>query len=180
MTTGQGWRVNRPGAALRGKACLLMGLILVLASCVMLPRSRTRVFLADPPPQAGRWVVGSMIVDHRTASELIRTMLEDCLLPISRANGLPLVEGAEGDFLLDIRLTEREIARDLDMVNAMSLTLTIRRREGERLAATVLYSEESRESLASLYHLHLVIDALMKSLAKELKARATLDRAAAG
>ena len=178
--TGQGWRVNGSGAAARGKACLLMGVMLVLASCVMLPRSRTQVFLADPPPRAGRWAVGSVIVDHRTASELIRTMLEDCLLPISRANGLPLVEGAEGDFLLDIRLTEREIARDLDMVTVMSATLTIRQGSEERLAATVLYSEESRESLASLYHLQSVIDALMKSLAKELKARAAGDQAAAG
>lgn len=154
-----------PAAA---RASLLAAAAILLSTCAALPRARAEVFLGESPPGTGPWVMGVVTVDHRTAEEEIREMLEDLLLPLARGKGLPVIEGTDGEYLLEARLVERELARDLDIVNAISVTLTVREAAGGRLAATAIYSEESRRSLASSYHLHEVLDRLLRALAERL------------
>ena len=149
---------------------------LLLFSCAAMPRARTQVYLSDTPPGSGSWTVAAIAVDHRTAADQIRVMLDDLLLPVSRSHGLPLVPEARGDFGLDVRVVERDFSRGLDMLNAMSVTLTVRESDTGRVVATAVYSEESRESLASFYHLHAVLDRLMKALSEKLRARVSRGR----
>lgn len=165
---------RRPGCCAGAVALPGAGLaaaILLLASCAGLPRSRTEVFLEGQHLSPGPWTVSAVSVDHRTAESQVRAMLADLLLPVSRARGIPLADATQGDYLLELRLVERELARDLDIVNAMSVTVTIREASTGKRAATAVYSEESSRSLASSYHLHAVLDRLMKALAQELRRR---------
>lgn len=168
-----------PGGPAAACACLLAAAALLLSSCAAFPRARADVFLGESPPGPGPWVRGAVSVDHRTAEDEVRAMLEDLLLPLARGRGLPVTEGTEGEYLLEARLVERELARDLDIVNAISVTLTVRRAAGGRIAATAVYSEESRRSLASSYHLHEVLDQLLRALAGRLKVKAGAPQAGA-
>jgi hypothetical protein len=161
------------GHARPGAPALLAAGTLLLLSCAAMPRVRLQVYLADTPPGHGSWTVAGIEVDHRTAADQIRAMLDDLLLPVSRGSGLPLGEGAGGEFALEVRVVEREISRGLDMLNAMSVTLTVREAASGRVAATAVYGEESQESLASLYHMHAVLSRLMEALSRELRVRSS-------
>jgi hypothetical protein len=153
------------------RAIILLCVAFLLAACIMLPRKRIDVSLSSSAPLEGTWAVNTIEVDHRTLADQIRRQLTDLLLPSFRAHGLPLtdgaVENADAAFLVDIRLTEREITRDLDAVNALSVTVVVREKGSDRQAATVLYSEESKESFASPYHLHAVMDDVLDALARK-------------
>lgn len=169
---GQLTRARRAG---RGLQCLGLALMSItmsaLASCAMLPRSRVDVSLLEEASLAGDWAVNAIEVDHRTLGEQIRRDLTGILFSAFRAHGLPLLDpstgGADADCLIDVRLVEREIARDLDVVNAMSMTISIREKAGARQAAAILYSEESKDSFASAYHVQAVLDVVLKSLARK-------------
>jgi hypothetical protein len=109
----------------------------------------------------------------RSLAGQIRAQLGDMLLPAFRRRGLPLEEGSPGGSAcrVDLRIVEREIARDLDAVNALSFTLVVREKSTGRCAATVLYSEESRETFASPYHLHAVLDLVLGALERATSQR---------
>jgi len=49
----------------------------------------------------------------------------------------------------------------------LSVTVVVREKGSGRQAATVLYSEESKESFASPYHLHAVMDDVLDALARK-------------
>jgi hypothetical protein len=157
--------MDRSGGSSFGGAVLVGVALLVLASCMALPRKRVEVFLFDPLPAEGTWAVDVVEVDHRTMAEQIRRMLPQILSPLAREYDLPVAEGEDATLLVDLRLAERELPRDLDTVNAMSVTAALRERQSGRLVGSVLYSEESKESLASFYHLWDVMDGLLKALA---------------
>lgn len=164
--SSSGGRTARMNETLRrGRTVLVGAALLALASCMALPRKRVEVFLFDPLPAGGTWAVDAVEVDHRTMAEQIRRMLPQILSPLARAYDLPVAEGEYATLLVDLQLAERELPRDLDTVNAMSVTATLRERESGRLVGSVLYSEESKESLASFYHLWDVMDGLLKALA---------------
>jgi hypothetical protein len=147
---------------------LLVGVaLLALASCMALPRKRVEVFLFAPLPAEGTWAVDAIEVDHRTMAEQIRRMLPQILSPLARAHGLPVAEGEDATLLVDLRLAERDLPRDLDTVNAISVTAALRESESGRLVGSILYSEESKESLASFYHLWDVMDRLLEALAEK-------------
>jgi hypothetical protein len=159
--------MDRRGGSSFGGAVLVGVALLVLASCMALPRKRVQVFLLDPLPTGGSWAVDVIEVDHRTMAEQIRRMLPQILSPLAREYHLPMAEGGNATLLVDLRLAERELPRDLDTVNAMSVTAALRERQSGRLVGSVLYSEESKESLASFYHLWNVMDRLLKALAEK-------------
>jgi hypothetical protein len=172
--------VEKPARARRAQRGLLslcvvlfmvLALVLTLASCAMLPRSRIEVSLLEEASLAGDWAVNAIEVDHRTLGEQIRRDLTGILFSAFRAHGLPLLDpaagGADAECLIDVRLVEREIARDLDVVNAMSMTISIREKAGGRQAAVIQYSEESKDSFASAYHVQAVLDVVLKSLARK-------------
>lgn len=163
-----GGRTGRRNAALRRGGTVLVGVaLLVVASCMALPRKRVEVFLFDPLPAGGTWAVGIVEVDHRTMAEQIRRMLPQILSPLAHEYELPVAEVEDATLLVDLQLAERELQRDLDTVNALSVTAALRERESGRLVGSVLYSEESKESLASFYHLWDVMDSLLKALAEK-------------
>jgi hypothetical protein len=151
--------------------CVALFMVLAFASCAVLPRSRIEVSLLDEGSLAGNWAVNAIEVDHRTLGEQIRRDVTDILFSAFRAHGLPLLDpsagGADAECLIDIRLVEREIARDLEVVNAMSMTISIREKASGRPAAVIQYSEESKDSFASAYHVQAVLDVVLKSLARK-------------
>jgi hypothetical protein len=153
-----------------GRRTLLLGCILLaLTTCTILPRKRVEVFLFDDTLAAGAWALDVVEVDHRTMAEHIRRMLPQILLPLARAHGLPVAEGEDAVVLVDLRLAERELARDLDTLNSASVTAALREKGTGKLVGSVLYSEESKETLASFYHLWDVMDGLLKTLAERLR-----------
>ena len=158
-------RVRR--TARSGGALLVGAALLALASCMVLPRKRVEVFLFAPLPVEGAWAVDVIEVDHRTMADQIRGMLPQILSPLARTHGMHVSESENATLLVDLRLAERDLQRDLDTVNAISVTAVFRERESGRLVGSVLYSEESKESLASFYHLWDVMDRLLKALAEK-------------
>ncbi len=167
-TSLSGRRTKRVRKASRGGgAVLVAAALLALASCMALPRKRVEVFLFAPLPAEGTWAVETVEVDHRTMADQIRRMIPQILSPLARAHGLPAAEGDEATFIVELRLAERELPRDLDTVNALSVTATLRERGSGRNVGSILYSEESKESLASFYHLWDVMDRLLRALAEE-------------
>lgn len=153
------------------RAIILLCAAFILAACLILPRKRIDVSLSTAAPFKGTWAVNTIEVEHRTLADQIRRQLADLLLTAFHAHSLPLtdgsVENADVVFLVDIRLAEGEITRDLDAVNALSVTVVVREKGSGRQAATVLYSEESKESFASPYHLHAVMDDVLDALARK-------------
>jgi len=154
---------------LGGRALLVGCILLALATCTILPRKRVEVFLFDDSLPAGAWALNVVEVDHRTMAEPIRRMLPQILLPLARAHGLPVAEGEDAALLVDLRLAERELSRDLDTLNSLSVTAALREKGSGKIVGSVLYSEESKETLASFYHLWDVMDSLLKSLAEKLR-----------
>lgn len=150
---------------------LLLLIALVLPSACITPgRHRVDVFVAEPAAlRSTTWEVGAVDIDHRSLEGQIRAQLTEMLLPAFRGRGLPLEEGNSGGAgcRVEFRIAEREIARDLDAVNALSLALVIREKATGRCAASILYSEESRETFTSPYHLHAVLDVVLEALEKE-------------
>jgi hypothetical protein len=77
-----------------------------------------------------------------------------------------------GRLRLDINIIEREFTRGLDTLNSLSYTATLNDSETGRQLAQTIYSEESRETIASFYHLYAISEKVLKSLSVKLARQA--------
>jgi hypothetical protein len=152
--------------------CLLMTALL-LSSCLLFPRTRLDVLLYDSVDPQSEWSLGSVEVERNTLDVEISRMVPEILTALAHTYQLPLVEQpVPGKLVLDIRVSEREFIRNLDTLNSIAYTATLRDRESGKQLAQAIYSEESRETIASFYHLYAISEKVIKNLSARLARQA--------
>jgi hypothetical protein len=145
----------------------------ILASCTVLPRARLDVRLYSPVDPANGWQPGEVVVERKTLDGEIARMVPQALRPLAHARGLPLLWEESGPLLaLDISIVEREFTRDLETLNSILYCATLREVGTGKSVAQAMYAEESRETLASFYHLYCVTELVLKGLSDGLLRRA--------
>jgi hypothetical protein len=155
------------------KAICLLAASLISSSCLLLPRSRLAVFQYDSVDPELAWSLGSIDVERKTMEAEIARMVPEILTPLAHAYRLPLAGRQEqAPVELDIGIRELEFTRNLDTLNSISYTATLRDKGSGKILAQTIYSEESSETIASFYHLYAVTDFVLKSLSAKLAKQA--------
>jgi hypothetical protein len=155
------------------KAMCLLSATLFLGSCLLFPRTRLDVLLYDPVDPRSSWSLGSIRVEHKTMDVEIARLVPEIMVPLAHLCQLPLKTRQEAQRLrLDISIVEREFTRGLDTLNSISYTATLYENESGRQLAQTIYSEESKETIASFYHLYAISEKVLKGLAGRLAKQA--------
>lgn len=151
----------------------LLAAALLLGSCLLFPRTRLDVLLYDPVDPQSSWSLGSVRVERKTMDGEIARMVPEIMVPLAHLCKLPLSTQQEsGGLRLDIGIIEREFTRGLDTLNSISYTATLYESGSGRQLAQAIYSEESKETIASSYHLYAVSEKILKGLAARLAKQA--------
>jgi hypothetical protein len=153
------------------KAMCLMATLL-LGSCLLFPRTRLDVLLYDSVDPRSSWSLGSIRVERKTMDVEIARMVPEIMVPLAHLCKLPLRTQELGRLRLDINIIEREFTRGLDTLNSISYTATLYESESGRQLAQTIYSEESRETIASFYHLYAISEKVLNGLAVKLAKQA--------
>ncbi len=158
------------------KAIGLLMTGMILASCLLLPRTRLDVYQYESVDPESAWSIGSIDVERKALEAEIARMVPEILIPLAHAYRLPLAAHQEQvPLVLDISIRELEFTRNLDTLNSISYTATLRERDGGLRLAQTIYSEETSETIASFYHLYSVTDTILKSLSAKLAKQAKKD-----
>ena len=161
-----------PRRPIRPRPALLLPLLLLgisipmLASCLLPEARRARDLYVAPGGEElldrASWGVGSVLVEQGVRSASLeaeaRSILQ-VLLAQTGVRGTPegSREGGAEELLLDATIREREFLRDYRSFNAVSLELRLYQTDAERPLAIALYSENTRETIASSAYLYAVI-----------------------
>jgi hypothetical protein len=152
--------------------CLLLATLL-FSSCLLFPRTRLDVLLYDSVDPTSTWSLGSVEVERNTMDLEISRTVPEILVALAHSYQLPLADRREpGRLELDISISEREFTRNLDTLNSIAYTATLRDRDSGKQLAQAIYSEESRQTIASFYHLHAISEKVIKNLSARLARQA--------
>jgi hypothetical protein len=155
------------------KSLLVLCLASCLGSCVLLPRQKLEAFTYGDFTKSAILSLGNVEVDHATMQERIAKMLPEAITLAAKKNGLAFsAEQAQASMIMDLWVSEKNFNRDLETLNSISFSATLRDRESGKTVIKIIYTEETADTLVSFYHLYDVADAVCKSIFEKLPAQA--------
>ena len=154
------------------KAAGVIALILV-CSCAALPHRKTEIFLFSEDRLSDTWTIVSLSAEGGSSYPPVTNRLPEMLQSLGRKHGVTIHRRedsgiADPDALeLTLWVREKDFTRSLENLNSITMIITLRDRSGDLLRA--VYTEESRETVESAYHLYSITEKLVRALAREIE-----------
>jgi hypothetical protein len=148
-------------------------LIGLVGACAVLPRQKLEAFSYAPFPKTVNLFLGKMDVDHATMQERISKMIPEAAALAAKKNRIAMAaEQAGATVIMDLWVSEKSFNRDLETLNSISISATLRDAESGKIIMKTIYTEETSDTLVSFYHLYDVVDAVCRSLSEKIPAQA--------